>query len=208
MKLYYSPGSCSLAAHIVLEESGAKFDRQRLNLREADQRKPEYLKVNPKGKVPALLLDDGHVLTENPAIMGYVADNHPQSGVLPAAGSYERARAQEWLAWCASSIHPAFGLIFGAGRMVDGEEAQANLKAKARANLQAQLDMYDQQLAGKPFVLGEKFSAADSYTIVFYRWARGNEIKVGENIKTSVRALLARPGVQRALETQGIKVEI
>lgn len=197
-----------MASHIVLEEAGAQFDTQRLNLREGEQRKPDYLKINPKGKVPAVELDDGHVLTENPAIMSWVADTHPQSGVLPAAGSYERARAQEWLAWCASTIHPAFGPIFGAARFVDGEEAQASAKEKARANVTAQLEQFDAQLGGRPFVLGDKFSAADAYTIVFYRWARGSDLAVGENIKTSVRALLARPGVQRALDTQGIKVEI
>ncbi len=208
MKLYYSPGSCALGAHIALEEAGAKFEVQRVNLREGEQRKPEYLKINPKGKVPVLELDDGHLLTENPAIISYVADTHPQAGLLAAPGTWERARAQEWLAWCASAIHPAFGPVFHAGSVVDGEAAQADAKEKARAKVQKMLDSFDEQLAGKRFVLGDKFSAADVYTIVFARWARGNQINVGENIKASIKALLERPGVQRAIATQQIKVEI
>jgi glutathione S-transferase len=195
-----------LASHIVLEEAGARFEAQRLDLREGDQRKPEYLRINPKARVPALQLDDGHVLTENPAIMSYVADTHPQAGLLGAPGTYERARAQEWLAWCASAIHPRFSPLFGAGRFADSEAAQAEVKARAKADVESALEMFASSLG--PFVLGERFSVADAYTIVFYRWARGMQIKVGDRIVASVKALLARPGVQRALATQEIKVEL
>src|SRR3954463_1080384 len=125
MKLYSSSGSCSLASHQILEESGAKFEAQRLNLREGDQRKPEYLKLNPKGKVPTLELDDGTVITENPAIISWIADSHPQANLLAKPGELQRAKAQEWLAWCASAVHPSFGVLFGASRTkIPADETQ------------------------------------------------------------------------------------
>jgi glutathione S-transferase len=202
MKLYYSSGSCSLASHIVLEESGARFDTKRINLREGEQRTPEYLKINPKGKVPALQLDDGTVLTENPAIMSWVADTHPQSNLLPKPGELQRAKAQEWLAWCASAVHPSFGPIFAALRTnTPADETQ-------RSTVQSNLDMFDRWLGGKSFVLGDTFSAADAYTIVFYLWARNFSLQPGENHQRSVRALLDRAGVQRALATQDVKVAV
>lgn len=195
MKLFFSNGSCSLASHIALEEAGAKFDAQRINLREGEQRKPEYQKVNPKGKVPALELDDGSVITENPAIISFVADTHPDAGLLAKPGDVKRAKAQEWLAWCASTVHISFGPLF---RNRD-DEAQ-------RKVVQANLDLYDQWLKG-PFVLGDKLSAADCYTLVFTRWALSFGFTVGDNMRRSARVLLERPGVQRAVTTQQLKFD-
>jgi glutathione S-transferase len=207
MKLYYSSGSCSLASHIVLEEAGATFEAVRLNLREGEQKKPEYLKINPKAKVPSLVLDDGQVLTENPAIMSYVADTHPAAELLPPVGELARARAQEWLAWCASAIHAAtFGPMFAAGRIADAAEKQATLE-RLKATLAQQMEMFDGGLEGKSFVLGE-FSIADAYTLVFANWMRLFGLTPGDNIKRSVKALLARPGVQRAVTTQQLKIEV
>jgi glutathione S-transferase len=202
MKLYYSSGSCSLASHIVLEESGAKFETQRLNLREGDQRKPEYLKLNPKGKVPTLQLDDGQVLTENPAIISWVADTHPDAQLLARPGELARARAQEWMAWCASAIHPSFGQLFAAAR------TKTQPDETHRSTVQSNLDLFDRLLAGKRFVLGDSFSAADAYTLVFFLWARNFSLQVGEHHKRSVQALLERAGVQRALDTHDLKVAV
>jgi glutathione S-transferase len=202
MKLYYSSGSCSLASHIILEESGAKFETQRLNLREGEQRKPEFLKLNPKGKVPTLQLDDGQVLTENPAIISWLADTHPDAQLLPRPGELARARAQEWLAWCASAIHPSFGALFVAARTkTQPDETQ-------RATVQSNLDLFDRLLSGKRFVLGDSFSAADAYTIVFFLWAKSFSLQTGENHKRAVQALLERAGVQRALDTHDLKVAV
>jgi glutathione S-transferase len=207
MKLYYSSGSCSLASHIILEEAGVKFEALRLNLRDGDNRKPEYLKINPKGKVPALVLDDGQVLTENPAILSYIADTHPQAKLLPPVGELARARAQEWLAWCASALHAGiFSPMFGANRIADPTEKQAVLD-RLKAQLTEQMAMFDRGLEGKSFVLGE-FSIADAYTLVFANWMRLFGLTPGDNIKRSVRALLARPGVERAVTTQQLKIEV
>jgi glutathione S-transferase len=204
MKLYFSPGACSLAAHIVLEEAGAKYELVKLSLRDGDQRKPEYLQKNPKAKVPLLELDDGQFVTENPAIQSYVADTFPQAGLLPPVGDLQRIRAQEWLAWCASGVQPAFGLLFGSKRLVDGEEAQKSLFEKGVQNLQAQLDAFDRGLTGKSFVLGDRFSAADSYTLVFYNWAKNFPVKTGPAHNASAEKLLARPAIQRVFAAEGL----
>jgi glutathione S-transferase len=195
MKLYFSNGSCSLASHIALEESGAKFETQRLNLREGEQNKPEFLKINPKHKVPTIVLDDGTVLTENPAIISYVADTHPQSNLLAKPGELPRAKAQEWLAWCASTVHPAFGPLF---HNKDNEEQ--------KKVVQGYLDQYNEWMKGT-FVLGEQFSAADCYTLVFTGWATHFGVKIGDKMRKSAKALLQREGVKRAVTTQQLKFE-
>jgi glutathione S-transferase len=202
MKLYFSSGSCSLASHIVLEEAGAKYSTQRLNLREGEQRKPEYLKINPKGKVPALQLDEGAVLTENPAIISYVADTHPQANLLAKPGDLQRARAQEWLAWCASAIHPNFGPFFAALRH------QSPVDPAVKTTLGNYLAQLDQWLEGKTFVLGNQFSAADAYTLVFFNWAKLFSLETGANWKRSAAALLERPAVQRVLAAHELKIAV
>ena len=157
MKLYFSNGSCSLASHIMLEEAGAKFDAQRLNLREGEHKRPEYLAINPKAKVPALAVDGG-VITENPAILSYIADTHPEANLLAPPGDLQRAKAQEWLAWCASTVHRDFSPLF-----------RAPDNAEQRKLVQSHLDQFEAWLAG-PYVLGERFSVADAYTLVFTLW--------------------------------------
>jgi glutathione S-transferase len=194
VKLYFSNGSCSLASHIALEEAGAKFEAQRINLREKEQQRPEYLAVNPKAKVPALAVDGG-AITENPAIISYVADTHPQAKLLAPPGDLARARAQEWLAWCASTVHVSFGPLFR-----DRENADH------RKLVQENLDRYDSWLKGT-YVLGETFSAADCYTLVFTLWGLGMGFNLGPKMRASAKALLQRPAVQRAVTTQQLKFE-
>jgi glutathione S-transferase len=202
MKLYFSSGSCSLASHIVLEEAGAKYSTQRLNLREGEQRKPEYLKINPKGKVPALQLDDGGVLTENPAIISWVADTHPQANLLAKPGELQRARAQEWLAWCASTIHPTFGPFFAALRH------QSPVDPTVKTNLVNYLGQFDQWLGDKSYVLGNQFSVADAYTLVFYNWTKLFSLETGAHWKKAVATLLERPAVQRVLDAHDLKIAV
>jgi glutathione S-transferase len=195
MKLYFSNGSCSLSTHIALEESGAVFEAQRLNLREGDQKKPEFLAVNPKARVPALVIDGGRVLTEVPAVLSYIADTHPEAKLLAPPGEWARAKAQEWMAWCASTVHPHFGPLF-----------RDRDNAEQKKLVQADLDHYDAWLKGT-YVLGETFSAADCYTLVFTLWALNFGLNVGPKMRASAKALLQRPAVQRAVQTHQLKIE-
>jgi glutathione S-transferase len=194
MKLYFSNGSCSLASHIMLEEAGAKFDAQRLNLREGEHKRPEYLAINPKAKVPALVVDGG-VITENPAILSYIADTHPQANLLAPPGDLQRAKAQEWLAWCASTVHRDFSPLFRDSN--HGEQ---------RKLVQSHLDQFEAWLAG-PYVLGERFSIADAYTLVFTLWGLRFGLTLGPKMRAAAKQLLERPAVQRAVTTQQLKLE-
>jgi len=194
MKLYFSNGSCSLASHIMLEEAGAKFDAQRLNLREGEHKRPEYLAINPKAKVPALVVDGG-VITENPAILSYIADTHPQANLLAPPGDLQRAKAQEWLAWCASTVHRDFSPLFRDSN--NGEQ---------RKLVQSHLDQFEAWLAG-PYVLGERFSIADAYTLVFTLWGLRFGLTLGPKMRAAAKQLLERPAVQRAVTTQQLKLE-
>lgn len=208
MKFFYYPGSCSLASRIILEECGASYDSVKVNLREGQQRASEFLELNPKGKVPALLLDDGTAVTENPAIMMHLADAHPAAGLFASPGERERARSTEWLLWCASTIHPAFSPIFSPARHIDGEEAQKALVAKARELVAKHLELFNQQLTGRPYVLGDRFSIADAYTPVFWHWSKKLGIPAREAHRNSVQKIISRPAAQRALAAEEVRLEI
>ena len=195
MKLYFSNGSCSLSTHIALEESGAVFETHRLNLREGEQKRPEYLAINPKGRVPALAVDGGRVLTEVPAVLSYIADTHPQASLLPPPGDFLRAKAQEWMAWCASTVHRDFSPLFR-----DKEHVEQ------RKLVQSHLDQYDAWLK-EPYVLGDRFSVADCYTPVFTLWTLRFGLSLGPRMRAAAKQMLARPAVQRAVTAQQLTFE-
>src|SRR5256885_5327624 len=145
-KLYFAPGACSFASHIALEEVGLPYETQKLNLAEGDQRKPEYLKLNPRGRVPTLVVD-GHILTENVGIMTYVAGGHPKAGLWPK-DTWHQAQAVSTMAWISNTVHPAYGHLLRPARYVDGDDHQEAVKAKARANYEEYLREIDRLLAG------------------------------------------------------------
>jgi glutathione S-transferase len=208
MKLYLSPGACSLASHIVLEEIGQPYETEKIALRDGQQRTPQYLAINWKGKVPALVLDDGQTLTENPVITSYLADKYSAAGLLAPPGDLARARAQEWLAWCASGVQPAFGPLFGPSKYVDDAAAQANLTEKARATVERLLAQFGDKM-GAPYVLGERFSIADAYTLVFWKWATDLfKLKTHPRHRAAVEKLLDRAAIQRVLAAEGLKITI
>src|SRR4029453_9395775 len=128
IKLYYAPGACSLASHCAIEETGVAYETQRLNLQEGDQRKPEYLKLNPRGRVPTLVVD-GHVLTENVGIMTYIAGGNPKAGLWPK-DTWHQAAAVATMAWLSNTVHTTVGHLFRPARYVDDAAAQEAVKAK------------------------------------------------------------------------------
>jgi glutathione S-transferase len=200
MKLYFSPGSCSLSPHIVLREAGANFELEQVNNQEKKTKSgKDYWTVNPKGQVPCLELDNGDKLTEGPVIVQYVADQKPAAGLAGGAGTMERYRIQEWLNFTTSELHKTFGPIFR-------PTTPDAFKDISRANLGKRFDWIDQQLAGKQYLMGDKFSIADAYMFTVMRWSPRVNIDISKwpNIKAYVDRVAARPKVQEALKAEGL----
>ena len=198
-KLYYSAGACSLAPHIVLEEIGAPYEIEAVNLRAGEQKRPEYLARNPKGAVPALDTEHG-VLTENVAILNYLAATHPDAGLAPTGDAWALAGLTSFTAFLGSSVHPNIGkLLF---YPLDPEA-----KAAQREVTLAKLRLIEDHLLIGPWALGEAYSVADPYLMVFERWARsGGLLDPSEfpRMNAHLDAVQARPAVERALSAEGI----
>lgn len=202
LTLYFSPGACSTAAHIVLNEAQAPFEAKVVSLRKGQHKEPAYLAINARGKVPALAVD-GAVITENVAILPFIADRFPEAGLLPG-DSLQRAVAMSWIGWLTSSVHPAFSPLFGPQRFIDGEEHQAALVARARAIADERLSEIDRMLAGKDYALGA-FSVVDAYLFPFFHWANaylGFDMSRYPNYVAHHERMKARPAVKRTLEAE------
>jgi glutathione S-transferase len=200
MKLYYSPGACSLSPHIVSREAGIPLDMEKVNLAEHKTEKGEdYTKINPKGYVPALRLDDGSLLTEGPAIVQYLGDQKPGSGVVPAAGSMDRYHVQEWLTFIGTELHKRFGMLFDKASSADAKES-------AKANIMKRLAYLNDQLAGKQYLVGNNFTAADAYAFTVVNWTNflGIDLKPYPQLVAYMQRVGGRPKVQEALKFEGL----
>ena len=199
MKLYFSPGSCSLSPHIVLRETGSDFELEQVNNQEKKTKSgKDYWTVNPKGQVPCLELDNGDKLTEGPVIVQYIADQNG-SGLAGKPGSMERYHVQEWLNFTTSELHKTFGPIFRA-------TTPDAFKEISRANLGKRFDWIDKELAGKQYLMGDKFSVADAYMFTVMRWTQRINVDLAKwpNIKAYMDRVAARPKVQDALKAEGL----
>jgi glutathione S-transferase len=157
MKLYFAPGACSLSPHIVLEEAGIAAETEQVNNQEKKTKSgKDYWTINPKGQVPALQLDSGEMLTEGPVIVQYLADQKPASGLVPPAGTIDRYRVQEWLNFITSELHKSFGPIFR-------PTTPDAYKTISKENLGKRFEWLDKQLAGRQYLMGDKFTVADAY---------------------------------------------
>ncbi len=202
MKLYYMPGACSLADHITLEWAGQSYDTKKLS--HDDLKKDEYLKINPLGAVPALELED-RVLTQNAAILNYLADSHPEAK-LGGDGSPEgRAEVIRWLGFLNADVHPAFKPLFGGTAYLDDESAIEQTKDNAKKTLRGLFERADKQLADKDWLAGTR-SIADPYLFVVTRWAKAMKIDLSglENLQRFFKRMHEDDGVKRALEAEGI----
>lgn len=202
MKLYTKPGACSTACHISLHWSGAPFSVQVLT---ADEMKsPAYLAINPVGAVPAL--EDGDfVLTQNAAIVGYIADMYPASGLGGDGTPRQRAEANRWLAFCNADLHPAFHPLFGPGRFIADEAQFDALKATARERLRGMYARANAQLEGRDWIAGFR-SYADPYLYITLRWAArtGVDLSGFEHLAAFVGRMEADADVQAALRAEGL----
>ncbi len=201
MKLYYSPGTCSLSPHIVLRETASTFDLERVdNKTKKTASGADYLKINPKGYVPSLQMDDGEVLTEGPAIVQYIADKAGATSILPKAGTRERYRAQEWLNFITSELHKSFSPLFNA-------KVPEDYKTMVKERLGQRFDYLEEHLKSNDHLLGKAFSVADAYLFTVLGWTKYVGIDIGKwpAISAYLGRIAARPAVQEALkaESQG-----
>jgi glutathione S-transferase len=200
MKLYYAPGACSLSPHIVSRELGIPVELKKVdNKAKTVEGGGDYWKVNPRGYVPALELDDGQVLTEGPAIVQYLADRKPETNLAPKNGTTERYRLQEWLNFLTAEVHKAFSPLF---RPNTPEE----YKTISKENLAKRFDWLNAQLAGKQYLMGDKFTIADAYLFTVLRWMGRIEMDISKwpNLKAYFDRVQARPKVQEALKAEGL----
>lgn len=200
MKLYYMPGTCSLAPHIVANEAGVAFELIKVNrASKKTEQGEDYLSVNPNGYVPALTLDDGETLTETSFMVQYLADRNPASGLIPAAGTMERYRVQQALAFIATELHKSFGPLFRPGMPEE-------IKTASRAHLAQRIGYLDGRLEGRSFLLGETFTVADAYLWTVLGWAGRAEVDLSpfSNVRRFQAAVATRPAVQQSLREEGL----
>ncbi len=199
-KLYYAPGACSLAPHIVLREAGATFTLEKVDTgthRLADG--SDYYAINPKGQVPVLELDDGTRLTEGPIVSQYIADRSGALALMPAAGSLARYRVMEWQNYVTSELHKSFTPLFHGG-------LDATAKKTLAAILRKKLEWVNEQLADKSYLTGDTFTAADAYLFVVLNWAKFVQIELAnlKHIGAFMARVAGRPAVQAALKAEGL----
>ena len=201
MKLYFSPGACSLASHIALLEAGKPFELVKVEGRgQKTAGGEDYLNITAKGYVPALKLDTGDILTEGTAILPYIADLAPEKHLAPAASTLARYRLHEWLGYINSEVHKNFSPFFTPG-------ATDEQKAAARAQLERRVKFIEAHLADKPFLLGEHFSVADCYLFTVLSWCAYVKIDVAAvwpGLKSYMDRIAVRPAVQAALKAEGL----
>jgi glutathione S-transferase len=206
MKLYMTPGSCSTAIHILLEELEEVFEAHIVNLPAGDQFKPDYLAINPKANIPALVRPDGSVLTEVPAIAFWLAKNRRKGKLWPADPD-EEVRALECMIFVASAIHgQGFARYFAPGNFCPDSSLHESIKAQGLALAQKALALVDKQLEGREWIAGS-FSAADPVLFYVVFWADKVGMRLPANIMRHYRAMLARPAVQQVLREEGYRPE-
>ena len=207
MKLYFSPGACSLAQHIVLAEVGAQYETVMVNMKTKTLMSGEdYHKINPKSQVPALQTNDGQILTENAVILQYLAEQYPEKDLLPKYGSWERYHANEWLNYVATEIHKGMGLLFAVDRVITNKEGNEEMKKNWKAGLGKKFDYLSQHLQKQPFMLGSKFSVVDAYLFTILNWH--GMLKVDLTpwpvLMGYLEKVKSRPAVQQAMKAEGI----
>jgi len=200
MKLYYSPGVCSLAPHIVLRETNTPFDLVKvdLNAKKTEDGR-DYWQISPAGYVPALELDDGTVLTEGPAIMQYIADRADAMHLAPRNGSIERYRLQSWLNFVTSELHKGFGVLFNSKMPEEG-------KAVAREVLLARIGVVDKHLGSNAYLLGKDYTLADAYLFNVISWSKPLKLDLSgfRNVSDHQSRVAARPAVKAAMKAEGL----
>lgn len=200
MKLYYSPGACSLSPHIVAREAGVAVELVKVDLKaKRTESGADFLQINPKGSVPALQLDDGELLTEGPAIVQYLADLKPESGLAPANGTLARYRLQELLGFINSELHKGYSPLFNPA-------TPEGVRSERKAALSRHYALLEQRLAKQSWLLGDEFSVADAYLFTVTNWAGHVDLDLSQfgTIAAFQQRVAKRPLVQAAMQAEGL----
>jgi glutathione S-transferase len=200
LKLFYAPGSCALASHIALEEAGAKYEAARVDLRAKDQRKPDYLAINPKGRVPALVTDKG-VLTENPAILAFVAQSFPEARLAPLDDAFAFAQVQAFNNYLCSTVHVAHAHLNRGYRWADDFAAIAAMRKKAPQSIGECFELIEREMLAGPWVMGERYTICDPYLFTLARWLEDDGVDTTPfpKVRDHWQRMSERPGVKAAL---------
>lgn len=208
MILYYAPTACSIAPHIALEEIGADFEPRQIDLAKGEQRSPEYLAVNPAGRVPALVID-GMVVTEVPALLAFIASRNPGAGLVPPPGTLDFARCFEWLEFLSSSLHVAYAQFRRPTRFLPDDSPHLDeLSAQGRLNVIGAYREVERRL-GEGWAAGDNYSIADIYLFPFYTWAWRLDLDMQRECpqwSALFERTKVRPAVRRAVEREGLQV--
>ena len=200
LKFFYGKGACSRASHITLEEAGAKFEAIRMNLKDGEQRKPEYLALNPKGRVPTLVTDRG-VLTETPAVLVYIAQTHPQPNLLPRDDPFAFGQIQSFNRYLCSTVHVAHAHKQRGARWTDDPAALAALTANVPKTVGACFELIESEMFKGPWVMGESFTICDPYLFTIAQWLESDSIDPTRfpKVYDHRNRMSERPAVQRAI---------
>lgn len=200
MKLYYSPGACSLSPHIIAHEAGINLQLEKVDTKtKQTEAGRDFLQINPKGYVPALELDNGEVLTEGPVIAQYLADRKPEAGLVPVNGSLERYRLQETLGYINSELHKTYSPLFNPA-------TPAEVREERKAYLHKRYGLLEKKLAQQPWLSGEQFGVADAYLFTVTNWAKpvGLDLSGFQAVNAFQQRVAARPAVQVAMRVEGL----
>jgi glutathione S-transferase len=204
LKLFYAPGACSRASHIALEEADAAYERRPVDFSKTEQRSPDYLKLNPKGRVPALATERG-VLTETPAILAFIAQIHPKAKLAPFDDAFAFARMQAFNSYLCSTVHVAHAHRMRGHRWADDPAALEAMKKKVPETVGACFDLIEREMLAGPWVMGADYSVADPYLFTIAQWIGHDGVDIEKFPKVSGHhdRMLARPAVRRAIEAEG-----
>ena len=203
LKLYYSPGSCALASHIALQEAGADYQAIRVNFAKEEQRQPAYLAVNPKGRVPALVTEQG-ILTETPAILVYIAQRFPKAGLAPLEDPFALAKVQEFDSYLCATVHVAHAHGRRGSRWADDQAAIAAMQKKVPQTMGECFRLIEREMFEGPWVTGERYTVCDPYLFTLTRWLEGDGVDLASlpKIRQHHERMAARPAVRKALAEQ------
>lgn len=203
LKLYYAPHTCALASHIALEEAGANYETVRMSFQTADQKKPEYVKLNPKARVPSLATDKG-ILTETPAILAFVAQTHPAAKLAPVDDAFEFARVQSFNSYLCSTVHVAHAHRMRGYRWVDDETAIVAMQKKVPQSVGECFGLIEREMLTGPWVMGERFTICDAYLFTLAQWLEADGVDLSRipGVIAHRERVGARPAVKKAIAAE------